>query len=362
MMSSLRGGNVLVSPMAVARDLAVLVGGTDPLTADGRRMMEALGTEDLAGVRGFAAALVRRIDPSWGDTEVDASDLLVVNTRRCSGISDGYRGWLENFDHASIVAFDLSDHLDDAVEAVSAWASESTGGHMAGYQSGLDGSVDLALYDSLHIKGRWSKMFDPGRTRIKKFTLADSGRTQVRMMHSKDRFRYHKDAGYRSVAMGLQGSVSLCVVIPVDGRPDIGGRWAAEDPGFRIGFIDALLDSPYVDVRLGFPRTEVSAETDLMDILSALGMPGGIMLPDITDSPLTLAGGTSSVRLSIDEEGLEASSIIMNRFIGCAPPQEPVRFVVDIPFVFFVRDERSGMDLLVGYVGNPNGSGADQAS
>lgn len=305
MMSSLSGGNVLVSPTAVARDLAVLAGGTDPLTADGRRIMEALGTEDLEGVRRFAAALVRRIDPSWGDTEVDASDLLVVNTRRCSSISEGYRGWLGIFDNVSIAAFDLPEQLDDAEEAVSAWASESTDGHMAGYSSGLDGSADLVLYDSLHIKGRWSRMFDPGRTRSKRFTLADSGRIQVMMMHSKDRFRYHEDAGYRSVAMKLQGGVSLCVVIPADGRPDIAGRWAVEDPLFRIGFIDALLDSPYVDVRLGFPRTEISAETDLMDILASLGMPDGIMLPDIADSAMTLTGGTSSVRLSIDEEGLE---------------------------------------------------------
>lgn len=356
-MGRLSGGNVLISPTAVARDLAVLAGGTDPLMDDGKRIMEVLGAEDLEGVRSFASALVRRVRDSPGDAVVEASDLMIVNSASGYAVSDGYRGWLESFGNASIEAFDLSEHLDDAVSAIASWASDSTGGHMQGYSPGIDADTELALYDSFHLKGRWTDEFDPSRTCKKRFTLADSSRIKVDMMRSKGRLRYHEDAGYRAVTMDLQGYLTFCVVLPSDGRPDIGERWREEDQDFRLGFVDALLGSPYTDVRLSFPRTEASVTTDLNDILGAIGLGGGVLLPDIVDGPLELSGGSQAVRLSIDEEGLEASSIIEDRMFGCAPPQEPVRFEVDIPFVFFVRDEDSGMDLFAGYVGDPNGGG-----
>lgn len=354
--AGLAGENVLVSPSAVSRDLAVLAGGADIPAGGGRGIAGLLGAGSLADVRRLADALARRTDPGSGDAEVEASDLLVVNTRSGCSVSDVYRGWLDEFDRVGIASFDLSEHLDDARRAISSWASDSTGGHMEGYVPELDGATDIALYDSLHISGMWENGFDQSSTRAGRFTLADSGTIQVMMMRSRGRFRYREDAGYRAVAMDLRGGLAVCAVISADGRPDMGRIWAEEDPGFRSGLIDALLDSPYADVRLSFPRTEVSVRTDLMDILAALGMPDGIELPRIADRPLRLAGGSQAVRLSIGENGLEASAVIENLICRCAlMPDVPIDFDVDIPFALIVRDEGNGTDLISGCIGNPGG-------
>ena len=61
-------------------------------------------------------------------------------------------------------------------------------------------------------------------------------------------------------------------------------------------------------------------------------------------------------RVAIDEEGTEAAAataVVMGRGAGRSPEPE-VTFAADHPFLFFIRDLRSGTLLFVGRVVDPS--------
>jgi len=57
----------------------------------------------------------------------------------------------------------------------------------------------------------------------------------------------------------------------------------------------------------------------------------------------------------VDEEGTEAAALTSVLLAGAAPPKEivPPEFYVERPFLFIIRDNRTGLMLFMGKVENP---------
>jgi serpin B len=54
----------------------------------------------------------------------------------------------------------------------------------------------------------------------------------------------------------------------------------------------------------------------------------------------------------VNEQGTEAAAVTMGLMAG-AGMQEPVEFVADHPFSFFIMEERSGVIVFAGHVLDP---------
>jgi serpin B len=108
------------------------------------------------------------------------------------------------------------------------------------------------------------------------------------------------------------------------------------------------------------PKFEFESSFSLVSPLSALGM------ADAFSSKADFSGMTGNRDLSIDdvihksfvsvdEEGTEAAAataVIMK--LTAALPEEPVKMVIDRPFVFLIRDVQTGAILFVGRVADPS--------
>ena len=111
------------------------------------------------------------------------------------------------------------------------------------------------------------------------------------------------------------------------------------------------------------PRFKLTAQFSLADVLADLGMHqafdrdaadlSGISTPE----QLSISAVLHKAFVDVNEEGTEAAAATgshRRHACGMVGPSPPV-FRADHPFLFLIRDTRSGSILFVGRVDNPRG-------
>jgi len=76
-------------------------------------------------------------------------------------------------------------------------------------------------------------------------------------------------------------------------------------------------------------------------------------LEGFSDEPLQIARILQKLELRVNEEGTEgaaATAVLTTRGLHTG---DHIQMVVDKPFVFALRDEKTGLVLFMGYVGSP---------
>ena len=140
------------------------------------------------------------------------------------------------------------------------------------------------------------------------------------------------------------------------------------DTGYRGQLTHIHIDSLFEQrkekrpVEVDLPKFNISYTVDLKKPLQKLGM------EDMFDERIAdFSGITERHRLAVDqvqheavvkvdEEGTEAAAataVSAAVWTSGALYSEPVRFIVNRPFIFFIRDKPTGMLLFVGKVVDP---------
>ena len=112
------------------------------------------------------------------------------------------------------------------------------------------------------------------------------------------------------------------------------------------------------EIIIALPKYRIRAEVSLNHLLSELGMPLAFdAQADFSgvngkSKDLFLSSASHTTFIDVNEEGIEAAS----GMIAISPDsmgEEPTVFRADHPFVFLIRDTRSGCILFLGRVVNP---------
>ncbi len=179
----------------------------------------------------------------------------------------------------------------------------------------------------------------------------------VPLMHRRASFRYAETDRAQLLELPYAGdNLSMVVLLPRPGRGP-GETETAMSPATWRDWLSSLSDRE-VDVFL--PRFKMEKESDLGRELPELGMPDAF---DADRADFT--GMTSRDRLAVskvihkafvevNEEGTEAAATAVIMETKAARPVEPAVFRADRPFLFLIRDLRSGAVLFMGRVADPD--------
>jgi serpin B len=113
------------------------------------------------------------------------------------------------------------------------------------------------------------------------------------------------------------------------------------------------LSGSYVDVSM--PKFKFSYDKELKDVLSTLGMANAFS--DLADFTRISTGGLaiSEVKhkafIEVDEEGTTAAAATSVTFVATAVL--PYNFKLDHPFIFAIREMKTGLVLFTGVVNDP---------
>ena len=227
---------------------------------------------------------------------------------------------------------------------------------------------NLVVVDAIYFKGMWVLQFHKDATRDEAFYLEGGRKMQTPLMHRYTELRHFQANGYQAVDLDYRGGdLSMLVLLPdkKDGLRDLEARLSA-----RM-LHDCVARMLVRDVKLFLPRFRMTWGTvELGAPLRALGMPlaftryqadfsgiNGYEPPH--DDSLFIASVFHKAFIEVNEEGTEAAAatailmIASSSFLPQKPPRVPV-FRADHPFLFVIRDRKSGAILFLGRVADPS--------
>jgi serine protease inhibitor len=248
----------------------------------------------------------------------------------------------------------LVDNLGDVeiVQRINDWVKRKTNGLIPSILDESPETLGLVAVNALYFKDKWKTQFDPAHTRPAKFQPASGNAVDVSMMHSRTAaFAFRQDDRFIAVELPYVHEDFKLVVVTTQGQPAGPAEFAAVadwlgGQGFEMK-----------NGEIAMPKLSLSAAEELLQPLDALGLKPARLNKDALDgfSPeeLIVTRIVQKLELRLAEEGTEAAAVtavVTTRSLGRIGD---VKMTVDKPFVFALRDQKSGLILFMGYVGVP---------
>lgn len=232
---------------------------------------------------------------------------------------------------------------------------------------GIHSLTRLVLANAVYFKGSWETPFDREWTLDEPFQLEDGGEVLAPLMQFSGYLSvpYMKADGYQAVDLDyLGGEFSMLVILP---ERNVRLRDFEQTASLAM-LEDCIARLRQQIVELQMPRFKLTLALDLGGEMQALGMSlafaqgkadfSGIngKVPPHEDA-LFLSAVFHKAFIEVNEEGTEAAAATaLVAATMCAPQSEPPpvpAFRADHPFLFAIRDRKSGALLFLGRVSDP---------
>jgi serpin B len=261
---------------------------------------------------------------------------------------------------AGLKQLDFAKDPEKSRQTINAWVEDKT--HDKIKQLLQPGTVQndtrLILTNAIYFKSSWFDQFKKNATKQEDFTTTGVAKVKVPMMHKFEKLQYAEGDGFQAVNVPYKNyALSMIVLLP-----KAGGLGALEKSLTADNLGTWLKKMEMYEVDLKLPKFKITAQFKLKPTLTAMGM--GVAFSDSAN----FSGMTSQEGLKIDqvvhkafvdvnEEGTEAAAATA---VIMAPTAAPVKvrratFHADRPFVFLIRENRTGSILFMGRVTNPKG-------
>jgi serpin B len=263
---------------------------------------------------------------------------------------------------------DFRGDAETARRTINQWVDEKTNQKIGEVipSGGVTNETRLVLVNAIYFKGKWERPFRKTATREEPFHVDGGGTVQASLMHQREDVRYLQGEGYQAVDLSYRGGdLSMLVLLPdrQDGLRDLETRLTER----MLHDCAAMMETREVKVFL--PRFKITWGTeDLRDQLTALGMARAFIPSEANfsgmnglepphEDSLSISKVFHKTFVEVNEEGTEAAAataVTMMRLGRVAPPPRPIPiFRADHPFLFAIRDWRSGAILFLGRMSDP---------
>jgi len=352
-----KGGNLFFSPYSISTALAMTWAGAGGETE--KQMAEVLHfTLPQAELHKAFGSLEKQLNEAgqkgqyqlsvanalWGQAGLNFIKEFLELTQKSYG--------------AGLREVDFMTQTEKARLTINTWVEEKTQAKIKDLikKGVLDALTRLVLTNAIYFKGDWASQFDKKKTRDEPFKLAEDKEVTVPMMHIKETFKYWADDKLQVLQLPYKGEeLSMIILLPVkvDGLAGVEKSLTFE----KLNEWTKGLRTQEVVVYM--PKFKMTTKFELADYLKKMGMPDAFSLPGADFSGMTgdknlfISNVIHKAFVAVDEEGTEAAAATAVTMKLTSAPAPPVVFRADHPFIFIIRDNRSGSTLFMGRVMNP---------
>jgi serpin B len=356
-----REGNLFLSPYSISTALAMAYGGARGETAEEMARTMHFGPEPPRLHAAFAG-LQGEIQ---GDAAKHKYKLTVAN--RLWG-QKGYHFLPEYLKSsrlhygAELAEVDFQNATEGTRKTINGWVEEKTNDKIKDLlQRGmLTPLTRLVLTNAIYFKASWASAFQEVATKKEFFMVAAAEKELVPMMHQTETCPFFEGETFQMVSLPYeQNDLSMVVLLPkkVDGLPELEKSLTSA----RLDGWLAKMTTHQVDLSL--PKFRTTSDFDLGKTLADMGMPLAFNAKKAdfsgltTEEKLFISRVIHKAYVDVNENGTEAAAataVIVKE--SAPPPRYPAAtFRADHPFVFLLRDTRTGSILFMGRVVNPAG-------
>ena len=265
---------------------------------------------------------------------------------------------------AGVRPMDFRMESEESRLTINRWVAERTEDRIKDLipQGVIDEWTRMVLTNAIYFNAAWLYPFDEGSTAPHPFRLLDGSTLDVPMMRSTARFGYAMGEGYQAVDLPYDGNeLSMTILLPDR------GRFREFEESLDAALLSRILGDVQRNlVALTMPKFEFESQFRLAETLKTMGMTNGFdrktsdfssmdgqSCLDGEDPCLYIKDVIHKAFVSVDEEGTEAAAataVVMAVPTSAEPPPEPIRVVVDRPFIFLIWDRATDAILFVGRI------------
>jgi serpin B len=358
-------GNVAFSPASIFSALTMVWGGARGETAaEIQRLLHAEGPQQQAvEAAGKVTASFSRLD---GKLTLRVANRLFGE--KSYSFEGSYLDQTKTWFGAPLQPLDFKNDPESGRANINQWIATATNDRIKDLLPPGSVSTDtrLVLTNAIYFLGQWKAAFLKEATRDEPFHPTPTDSKNVPMMHQSETLGFAAIGGVKVLELPYTGGeVGMTLVLPdaLDGLEAIEKQLSPQTFATWIG----ALHQSEVDVSI--PRFEVDPPRPiaLKPQLQALGMKlafertadlTGIANPPSPEERLFISAVFHKAFVKVDEKGTEAAAAtaVLAEAVASVPPPKP-EFRADHPFLFFLRDLRSGLILFMGRVADPTAKG-----
>jgi serpin B len=365
--------NLFISPTSISTALGLTYLGADGATREEMARLLRVPS-DVAQAGSLYKSQLGSLQATKSE---NGYDLKIANKIWTSPVGfkpsfiDATRQYFDS--EAARVDFRDSRARSQAIKDINNWASDNTNARITQIvdQTSIQPNTSAVLANAVYFLGDWVNPFpNDGVPRVGKWLRPDGAEVDVTYMADKMDVKYVGNKRYEAVELPYKASegesprVSMVIVLPAE--------------GVGLGALDSLLDTTQWDQMIRsmedssgsvmIPKWEVQGDAiKLKQYLVQLGMKTAWIPYDIRQeaSSANFSGMTQDrgkVYLSealhktfvkVDEKGTEAAAVTAVVGIEATSIRPGFSFRATRPFIYAIRDMRSGEILFIGRMLDP---------
>jgi serpin B len=359
-------GNLAVSPASITTALAMTWGGARGDTAaEMKKTLHFEGSTD--DVLASAGSLLRSWNTGTGPVTLRAANRLFGE--KSFSFEKPFLEKTQSAFGAPLEGVDFIKNAGAARSRINGWVAQETQDRIKDLvpPEGITSETRLVLVNAIYFKGQWDSPFEEKRTKPAPFFAAKAQKPgDVATMHQSGTFAFAAKDGVKVLEMPYVGrDTSMVFVLP----DDTYGLEAVEQKLSSATIEGWMRGLRHQQVDVALPRFQIdpASSISLSQALQKLGMKRaftrggadftGIANPKNPEERLFISDVFHKAFVKLDEKGTEAAAAtaVVTEDEGAVMPDGPPKeFKADHPFLFFLRDTRSGMILFMGRVADPS--------
>jgi len=341
-------GNLILSPFNIATALSMaLAGASGQTAAEIQSVLQVHYDPTYDAALGALLADLTKAGNTGGNELHTANGLWV---QKGFAIQPAFENTLTNNYHAPLTPLDIIANPEAARSQINGWTEEHTKEKIKNLlpAGSLDAHTRLVLTSAIYFYGKWQNPFLTSRTQPAPFTLPTGATTQVNFMKQISHFGYAETPSAQILEMRYAGTgIAFDVLLPktVSGFLDLEKSLTLDS---LTGWLGNLTTR---NVQVSLPKFRAESEFSLGEALSTMGMPTAFT--DKADfsgiNPkhgLEISKVVHKAFVDVSEQGTEAAAATGIPMMPTAVmPERAVVFRADHPFIFLIRDTRTGVVL-----------------
>lgn len=353
------GENVVLSPYSVAMALSMVDVGAKGEAKE--ELEQVLGIKDLdrwnSSVKWYLHrdfgehTKVLTANSLWMDEEVSLSD----------DAEESFLNVLTDYYDARVEQRNL--HTDDTREAINQWAAEHTEDMIPEvYEKNIEEAVRMLLMNAIYFEGKWQNSFQESDTCQQKF-YGSKENAMVDMMHQYDQsYRYAEYGNLRAIELPYEDDTVVMDIImrqPVTcavGRLTTLEYWNELTKKEKKKFLESISTSDYENFsEIALPKFDMEWGESMVEQLKQMGITsvfGENADRSPSSSELAVSDVFQKAKIIVDEAGTKAAAVTAVKECDSVMLGENIKFLVEEPFLFVIRDVETGTILFMGDVEN----------
>jgi serpin B len=349
--------NYFFSPYSIHQALLMAMNGNEGEILEEFRLVlkvKGFALDDLNNNNLELSGLLQKADP-----KVTFNIANSIWYREGLSLQSGFQKTIETNYQAYAKSLDMAS--PQAAGTINRWIEEKTQGMIKDMIKDVSPEAVMFLVNAIYFKGDWEFPFDPNQTRKVPFYLENGQEIKVDMMMSKSKAKLNSyrdgQMQYLEIPYG-SGTYSMGVVFQRE------GNISELESQITLENLNRWKKESYrTDILLQMPKFKMSYRMDdLSSDLKKLGLQKAFeprkdnftLLFDQETKEKFISKVIHEAKIEVDEKGTEASAATGIEIGVTSMPEPPQVITLDRPFIFFIREESSGVILFMGKLGNPS--------